>query len=128
MDDKELYYRVARTVASCPRNRLPAVIEILEKGGMEVGADYLRSVGLDKPSLADKRKGMETKRWKPTTDKFIIEFREAYANGISMTALARKVGVNRTTLFRYLYADVIPKPAMKELIMAEINNCEDSEE
>lgn len=121
----EAYVRAAKTLATCPKSRLPAIIALFEKSGLEIGETEKQILLSEKKNrhaiLKSKRTDAPKPRWLPTNNECIIKLREAYDDGISMTELARTLELGRSSVFRYLYAEVIPNDIMQEKILEAIS-------
>lgn len=122
------YLKAARIVANCPKGRLPAVLAILKSGGIEIDQDevqrQLNYTGKKKSTLQSRRSGQARERFLDTDDPCVLKLREAYDLGISFTHLGRIVGLHKTTLYKYLYAERFPTNSMKEKIIAAIGEWE----
>lgn len=128
MADKNDYLKAARIVANCPKNRLPEVLAILKQGGIEIDLEEAKrqrnAVGRKKSTLQSQRSEQEKEKFIDTDDPCVLKLREAYDLGISFTHLGRIVGLDKTTLYKYLYAERLPSFAMKEKIIAAVNDWE----
>lgn len=125
MKTDEAYVRAAKIISSCPKSRLPAVIALLEKSGLEIGELEKQTLLVKQPDhrfvLKSKRTDTPKPRWLSTNNECILKLREAYNDGISMTELARTLELGRSSVFRYLYAEVIPNDIMQEKILEAIS-------
>lgn len=128
MAEKNEYLKAARIVANCPKNRLPEVLAILKQGGIEIDTGEVQkqrnAVGKKKSTLQSQRSEQAKEKFVDTDDPFVLKLREAYDFGISFTHLGRIVGLDKSTLYKYLYATRLPSFAMKEKIIAAINDWE----
>lgn len=126
MENTDAYLWAARIIASCPKYKIPMVLEFLRKGGVEFTDDEVRSLtGADsqhrsKSALKTKRAIQDHPNWKPTDNPHIIKLREAYNEGLSLTELGRRVGLHKTTLYQYLYGNTEPNGMMADEIVYEI--------
>lgn len=122
------YLKAARIVANCPRGRLPEVLAILKSGGIEIDQDEVQrqrnAIGRKKSTLQSKRSEQARGRFLDTDDPCALKLREAYDLGISFTHLGRIVGLDKSTLYKYLYAERFPTNSMKEKIIAAIGEWE----
>ena len=127
MDDKQIYLKAAKIIASCPKERLPYILKTLEQGGIVFDSTEIESLcasisGSDRTSsLIESRAEIDMNEWTATTNPCILKMREAYKKGLSLTKLGRKVHLNRTTLFKYLRAYNTPKPTMGRKIIEAID-------
>ena len=127
MDEKQVYLKAAKIIASCPKERLPYVLKTLEQGGIAFDSDEIAKMcasisGSDRTSsLIASRADINMTEWIPTTNYCILQMREAYKKGLSLTKLGRKVGLNRTTLFKYLRAYITPKPSTSRKIIEALS-------
>lgn len=119
------YLKAARIVANCPKGRLPEVLAILKSGGIEIDQNEVQrqrnSIGRKKSTLQSKRSEQARERFLDTDDPCALKLREAYDLGISFTHLGRIVGLDKSTLYKYLYAERFPAHAMKGKIIAAID-------
>ena len=127
MDEKQLYINAAKIISSCPKERLPYVLKTLEDGGISFDSEEIKEMcravsWRDRTvSLTASRSVADTSNWSETTNPCILKLREAYKVGISLTKLSRMVGLNRSTLYKYLYASIIPNRGISVRIMEAIN-------
>jgi predicted DNA-binding transcriptional regulator AlpA len=125
MDDKSVYLKAARIVANCPKSRLPEVLGILKQGGIEIDAEEVNRqrnvVGKKKSTLQSQRSEQSKEKFHDTDDPCVLKLREAYDLGLSFTHLGRVVGLDKSTIYKYLYADRLPSPAMKTKIITAID-------
>ena len=127
MNEKQTYLNAAKIIATCPKARLPYVLKILEQGGIAFDSDEIAKMcddlsGSDRTSsLISSRADIDMTEWTQTTNCCILKMREAYKKGLSLTKLGRKVGLNRTTLFKYLRAYIVPKPATSRKIIEALS-------
>lgn len=125
MQDKSVYLKAARIVANCPKSRLPEVLGILKQGGIEIDLDEVErqknSVGRKKTTLQSQRSEQTKEKFRDTDDPCVLKLREAYDLGLSFTHLGRIVGLDKSTIYKYLYADRLPAKAMKAKIVAAID-------
>ena len=114
MENNESYIKAAKIIASCPKSRLPIVLEILKKGGLDFTEEEIPNISasssqLRSPSVLKlKRSNQNHPNWKPTSNPHIVKLREAYNEGISLTELGRRVHLHKTTLYQYLYGNSEP--------------------
>lgn len=128
MRDKSVYLKAARIVANCPKSRLPEVLGILKQGGIEIDLDEVErqknSVGRKKTTLQSQRSEQAKEKFLDSNDPCVLKLREAYDLGLSFTHLGRIVGLDKSTLYKYLYAVRLPSVAMKSRIIAAIEQWE----
>lgn len=120
------YAKAAEILASCPKYKLKAVVELLQKGGYEI--DYgtvVRERGEDKRKtweyLKRKHEGGKRDGWNPTTNETILKIREAHEAGVNFTELSEMARINRVTLYRYLWGKHTPPEQYAEAIISAID-------
>ena len=122
MDD---YLKAAKIISTCPKNRLPFVLEVISKSGIdvpEIEKMLKKSLAAEKKSLYSKKDGFKSeKELEPSDDDTIRRLQKAYYEGISFTVLARVADMERTVLYRYIYGE----RKMKEAHAEKINNALD---
>lgn len=127
MDEKQIYLKAAKIIASCPKARLPYVLKTLEEAGVTFNDRDIRDMlsvasGKDRTStLAASRASLDMSDWISTTNPCVLKMREAYKQGLSLTTLSRKVNLNRSTLFKYLRAYIIPNHYASAAIMEALD-------
>lgn len=105
MEDKSLYLEAAKIVAKCSKDRLPLVLNLISKSGVELAEEdvkKLRGQSSKSDALKYKRKATEHVAWKESDDPSVIRMRKAYDNGVSFTSLERESGISRAMLYLYL--------------------------
>lgn len=103
------YLKAAKIVSTCPRERLPYVLEIISKSGIEISevenlieeskADGMKRAYLKKSGFVSK------KEWLFSPNPTVRRLQKAYNDGISFTVLGKISEVQRTTLYRYIYGE-----------------------
>ena len=128
MESNEMYIKAAKIIATCPAKRLPAVLSVLEKGGIVFTNEELEKMKLSAahPSKTDilisNRKEQKKEEWKETDNEYIIRLREAYDKGVSITQISRIVGVNKATAYKYLWGWRTPSRCIGEKIVEACNS------
>ena len=111
------YLKAAKIISTCSKERLPYVLEILSKSGVEIQniEDLIeKSSKLSKKSLYSKKNGFNSKKsWSPSSDKTTLRLQKAYDDGISFTVVSKISEVNRTTLYQCVYGERQMKEAHK---------------
>lgn len=102
------YTKAAHIIAVCPKSRLGVVASTLSAAGYEI--DYsalLKLVKTDGRGSAEslrKRHGVGKKKdWNPSTNEVTLKLREAHEAGVNISELSRMVGLDRVTLYHYLW-------------------------
>ena len=127
MDEKQVYLKAAKIIASCPKSRLPYVLKTLEAADITFNDREIRDMlsiasGKDRTSaLAASRASLDMSEWIATSNPCVLKMREAYKQGLSLTTLSRRTNLNRSTLFKYLRAYIIPSPTTSALIIEALN-------
>ena len=105
MLDTDAVLKALKLYATCPKSRLPEVVEMLRKLGMDVPvSDVTMNEKLDhRDVLVRKRADQPTPKWVHSDDETVNLIRQAYFKGISLVALARTLGMHKTTLYQYMY-------------------------
>lgn len=113
-----------KLIAKCNVNRLPLVLELLEQSGYCFTEEAIKTAYYDadvelrdgnkvekvtrQQALAMKRACEEHREWMDTKDMTALDLRYAYEKGVSMTELARRSGLNREQLYRYMWGVINP--------------------
>ena len=128
MLDTDAVLKALKLYTTCPKSRLPEVVEMLKELGVNVPAPKveLNSKANHKRILALKRADQPTPKWSESNNEYVLLLREAYFKGISLVALARTVGLHKTTLYKYLYGDVSVSEKVGEQIKQAIREWESS--
>ena len=116
MDEKEKtlttmdYVKAAHIVATCPRSRLPMVLEILRQGGIEIQPEsedeaYEFTEEARRNWLKEKRETEGGEKNGDPDDEVWVLLKRAYDEGISLIKLGNKVGLHKTTVYHYLRGD-----------------------
>lgn len=114
MTDLEARMKAARIVASCPKRRLPAVMEILKNSGVEISKEAIdEALGLReekverrKARLSEKRREAgEPETWCYVEDDCVDALRYVYMDGVSFSELERVTGIGRGTLYHYVHGN-----------------------
>ena len=123
--NKKEYMEAAMILAVCPSRRLPQVVKILRKAGVEIDEGFVKEARAGEDD--GKRKRMREKRGKKRTfdfrkagDDFLDALREAFEGGISVSALSRTTGISRTSFYRYINGESYPADDDRERIMDAI--------
>lgn len=119
------YVRVAKIIAECPAKRLPYVIDILRKGGVDIDESICELAGEEQKEKAislRERRAYAPKEWIPTKSECALALRKAYEEGVSFTTLSRASGVNRGTLYSYMKATRNPPPFVVDQILSALAN------
>ena len=99
-------YKAAKLVASCPRDRLSAVLAILAQSGFDIeNIEQILAESQkmrDEPHIYYRRKynGMRD-NWLDTDNEIALMLRKAYDCNVSFTTLSDLCGINRTQLYQY---------------------------
>lgn len=122
MSKEGIYLDAARTVASCSKERLPLVLNLLKKGGVEFTDEEIRKIQTNRfksDSLELKRKNSEHIEWDESDDPCVLALREAYNSGVSFTVIGRELGVSRALIYLYLRGErQIPEYRRSKIIEA----------
>ena len=116
MDEKEKiatsleYVKAAHIVATCPKSRLPMVLEILRQGGIEIQPEsedeaYEFTEEARRNWLKEKRETEGGEKNGNPDDEVWVLLKRAYDEGISLIKLGNKVGLHKTTVYHYLRGD-----------------------
>lgn len=99
--------RAAKILATCPRERIPMVVQVLEQSGITVDeALYRASAGIastKEDRLRRERERNDRKNWKETDDELVLYLRQAFDDGIDFKKLREITGLNKTTIYRFLW-------------------------
>lgn len=105
----EDYLKAAKIVSTCPRDRLPYVLDIISKSGIEISdvekiieeskTDGMKRAYLKKSGFASKKEFLFS------PDPTVRRLQKAYNDGISFTVLGKISEIQRTTLYRYIYGE-----------------------
>lgn len=135
-NNAEVYLKAAKLIASCPRDRLELVLQVLEKGGIEFERldEILERMSVGEKKVIYGRRPNDNKRdnWLESDNAVTLLLREAYDKNVSMTVISNLSGVHRVTLYKYLRG--LTQPNYKtsaaiteaiEKIFSDIENGED---
>lgn len=122
----EEYLEMLNIVSRCRKDRLPYVLAMLKLRGIDL--DDAMAIA-DADELSDKvksenRRHSNTEKWKNTENKTMLRMRKCYENGMNMYALSRATGMNRTSLYAYMWGTRGIKPHHEEKINAGIDKLE----
>lgn len=124
MEIDQAYFEAAKTIASCPQNRLSFVIDTFRKAGLEFPEPEVINATIPERDrtrwLKESRSTQSRGKWEDTDDPFVLQLRQAYENGESFTRLARAVGLARCTLYQYLYGSTKPSLDMVQNILRNL--------
>lgn len=125
MKKDELFYKAAKLVATCPKDRLELVLEVLQKGEVTTDGfdEIIEKIKKDKrQSVYERRKGDEKRDlWKTSDNPVTILLRKAYNRNISMTSISRLSGVHRVTLYKYMRGLTTPGERVSSAITNAVN-------
>ncbi len=93
------YEDAARTIAKCHNSRLPIVIDLYRKAGLDIGKI---------PEIQEQKKIKNLK-----DDKYFIELLNQYG----IKELVEKLGISRTSIYYYRIGKYKPNKKRKELII-----------
>lgn len=135
-NNAEMYLKAAKLIASCPRDRLELVLQVLEKGGIEferLDEILERMSAEEKKAIYGKRKNDDKRdNWLKSDNAITLLLREAYDKNVSMTVISNLSGVHRVTLYKYLRGVLAPgaktSTAIKEAIEKIFNDIENGED
>lgn len=130
MDEKEKtlttmdYVKAAHIVATCPKARLPMVLEILRQGGIEIQAEMEETAAhateqSRRDWLKEKRESEEREEIGFPDDEAWVLLKRAYDEGISFVDLSRKTGIHKTALYHFLHGEKNIQ-SRRELLMTTI--------
>lgn len=126
MNDNEKYLEAARLIAECKPSKLQHVLAVLRQGGFDVGDEEIeiakRNIRERTDWLINARSQNENESWEKTDDTDVLLLREAFKNGASLTVIGNIAGVNRASVYKFLYAKKKPTPHMRERIMYGLKN------
>ena len=112
MKVEELSVKAAKILANCPRERIPMIANLFKDSGVVIRDEdikyFTQTQNEKKETLKENRANMDTSSWLPTKEGSVLRLREAFMDGISMTALSKKVGVHRTSLYKYMRGASFP--------------------
>ena len=105
----EDYITAARLVATCSEHRLPYVLEIIRQSGIDLSALDVEVAKIVKDERKKKysRKTYCKKvtKFAETEDELVIRLKKAYTDKVSFSALGKASGVNRSTLYKYVWGE-----------------------
>ena len=130
MDEKEKtlttmdYVKAAHIVATCPKARLPMVLEILRQGGIEIQAEMEETISQAagqsrKDWLKEKRESEEREEIGFPDDETWVLLKRAYDEGISFIDLSRRTGIHKSALYHFLHGEKNIQ-SRRELLMTTI--------
>lgn len=113
------YLKAAKVIATCPTDRLPAVIDVLSQSGIDMSKAYeLIPITKDRKteSLKFSRERISRENWVDTGNATSLLLREAFEEGLSLTAIAKEIGANKSTVYRCMYGTYNPSEYMSRKI------------
>lgn len=129
------YFEAAKLIAGCPANRLPHVLTLLKQSGVDLEKSAVRKAYAqavkakgDEGKRKEKRKERGHREWERSDLEAVIRLREAYEAGTSFTELSRLTGINRTTLYRYMYGEITLDEERDTLILDALSVREDPQQ
>lgn len=132
---KDDYMRAAKILASCSPERLPIVLDMLKKAGLEIDeVESKKLIVFNKRGemLKEKRQYTDRSKWLDSDDPFVLYLREAYEDGISFKDVVNITGLNKSTVYRILWGEKMGTDFTRNLIYNAIEqirneNSEDDE-
>lgn len=123
MNNSADYIKAARILSKCPVSRLPQVVELLQRGGIEVDDDFVAKCVKGNREAAEKnlerkRTLLPCTRLEDDGDEFLRKLYSAYSAGLSLTKIGEEVGITKTSMYRYLHKDSYPREKDKERLIA----------
>lgn len=121
MLDTDAVLKALKLYTTCPRSRLPEVVEMLKDLGVNVPVSAVTLNGRKdhREMLVEKRADQPTPNWIDSDDETVNLIRQAYFKGISLVALGRTVNLHKTTLYKYMYGYCrIPERAAEKITQA----------
>lgn len=121
MNNAQDYLAAAKILASCPERRLPYVVELLKKGGIEVPEGVIEGISEDrgkaKKELKSEIRQAATKdKWVETDDEVVLKLRDLFESGVNVTHFADEAKISRTQFYRYLWGTrIAPAPVRSRL-------------
>lgn len=116
----------ASIIKDCPRYKLPIVIELLQKAGVEIDTSALEAEKCEAGATRMERRGnkrineYDEEFWE-ADNYFTQKMRDAFARGINFTHLSKECGLTRTTLYRYLHGQFLPSPEDEKRVLEAID-------
>lgn len=117
------YIKAARILSKCPVSRLPQVVELLRRGGIDVDDDFVSKcvsgnrMEVEK-NLKRKRALISCSHLDDGGDEFLRKLYSAYSAGLSLTKIGEEVGITKTSMYRYLHGNSYPRAKDKERLIA----------
>lgn len=127
MTKEEIYLKAAKVIATCSPSRLPIVLETLNRGGFEFSEEDIKNAKVNFSShkaLKDRRKDKMQVVWQDSDDPCVLQMRDAYEKGLSLTVLSRATEISRPLLYYYLRGERRIPENRKEIIsdaLTELN-------
>ena len=111
--EKELntrdYLGAAKMIATCPEKRLPFVLEIIKQSGIDLSMleDEILKINSSERKRKYNRKTFckRVTTLAETEDELVLRLQKAYNDKISFMAISKVSGVNRSTLYKYIWGD-----------------------
>ena len=124
MTDTEMKLLAAEIIADCPRSRLKRVMSILLDAGLidedvEINERIIEQ-RRSPDTLKRSRKSISQEKWKNTNNPYVVTLRKAFSEGISLTSIGREAGIDRTTVYKYLWGDLNMSKEMGEAVAEAI--------
>lgn len=118
------YYKAAKLVANCRQDRIPYVLQILEQS--EINIDEIETIIAE--VKAENKKHIYCKRanenyrgnWKPSDNDTTLLLRKAYDLNISFSSINSITGIDRTSLYKYLWGERTPSEVKAKIIADKV--------
>ena len=120
------YYKAAKMVANCPRDRVPAVLAILEQSGINVDTidEIIKTATVETKTnhiYCKRRNNGMRGNWLDTDNEIALMLRKAYDYNVGFTTLSNLCGLHRTILYHYMRGLKTPTPQNAETIKETLN-------
>lgn len=115
------YYRAAKMVANCPRDRVSAVLKILEQSGVNVETleEIIKSAEVENTHhhiYYKRRNNGKRGNWLDTDNEIALMLRKAYDYNVGFTTLSNLCGLHRSILYHYMRGIRVPSPENAQVI------------
>ena len=121
------YIKAAKILARCPKDRFEMVIDVLSQSGIDMTAvkEFAGQMTACRRDSLKEQRAMATKeKWKDTDNEIALLLRNKYEAGLSLSEIGRRTGLDKATVYRYLWGERNPSRYSAEAIKKAVAEME----
>lgn len=130
MENQLDYVKAAEIIAKCPKRKMGVVLATLRKAGYEIDYDKELEDKTDKRSSKEtikrKRVGASEEKWIESDNPVTLRLRRAYRDGVNFSELSRNAGLDRATVYKYLWGGMKPSAGSAKCVLEALDAIEKS--